>query len=92
MSQTIDRPELSAAEWLLIQELRSLPDDRLRARVHGSFHELLYFFRTPRCEGMGIEGFPCGEPRSSCDDCQQIWDTLDRVAERSRKIQGKDCK
>jgi hypothetical protein len=50
-----------------------------------SIGELLFFFRTPRCQGIGIEGFPCGDPRSSCEDCHQIWDMLDRVAERVRK-------
>jgi hypothetical protein len=85
MSQTIDHPELSAAEWKLIQDLRALPEETLRTRVQTSLTELLYFFRTPKCQGLGVEGFPCGEPRSTCDDCHQIWDALDKVAERSRK-------
>ncbi len=85
MTQTIDRPELSAAEWKLIQDLRALPDEPLRHRVQTSLNELLFFFRTPKCQGIGVEGFPCGDPRSSCDDCHQIWDMLDKVAERGRK-------
>ena len=85
MTQSVDRPELSAAEWKLIQDLRSLPEEALRNRVHASLSELLYFFRTPKCQGIGVDGFPCGEPRSTCDDCHQIWDMLDKVAERSRK-------
>ncbi len=85
MSQTPDRPDLSPTEWKLIQDLRALPDDALRSRVHGSLTELLYFFRTPKCEGIGVDGFPCGDPRSSCEDCHQIWDALDKVAARSKK-------
>ncbi len=85
MSPTHDQPELSAAEWKLIQDLRTLPDEALRTRVQASLQELLFFFRTPKCQGMGVEGFPCGDPRSSCEDCHQIWEMLDRVAERSRK-------
>jgi hypothetical protein len=85
MSQSIDRPELSPAEWKFIQDLRALPDEALRSRVHASLHELLYFFRTPKCQGIGVEGFPCGDPKSSCDECHQIWEMLDRVAERSKK-------
>jgi hypothetical protein len=85
MCPTHDQPELSAAEWSLIQGLRSLPDEVLRSRVHASLKELLFFFRTPKCQGMGVEGFPCGDPRSSCEDCQQIWAMLDKVAERSRQ-------
>lgn len=85
MTQTIDHPELSAAEWKLIQDLRALPDEPLRSRVQTSLNELLFFFRTPKCQGIGVEGFPCGDPRSSCEDCHQIWEMLDKVAERSRK-------
>lgn len=83
--QTIDHPELSAEEWRFIQNLRALPDEALRSRLHVSLNELLFFFRNPRCQGMGIEGFPCGDPKSSCEDCHQIWDMLDKVAERSKK-------
>ena len=85
MTQSPDRPELSATEWKLIQDLRALPDEALRARVQSSLGELLYFFRTPKCEGLGVEGFPCGDPRSTCDDCHAIWDALDMVAERTKK-------
>lgn len=85
MPQTIDHPDLSASEWKLIQELRALPDEALRGRMETSLGELLFFFRNPRCQGMGIEGFPCGDPRSSCEDCHRIWDMLDKVADRARK-------
>ena len=88
MPQTIDRPDrpdLSAVEWKLIQDLRALPDGALRDRMQACFHELLFFFQNPKCQGIGVEGFPCGDPRSSCEDCHQIWDMLDKVAERSRK-------
>lgn len=85
MIQSTDPPNLSASEWKLIQDLRALPDEPLRTRVQTSLNELLFFFRTPKCQGIGVEGFPCGDPRSSCEDCHQIWDMLDKVAERSRK-------
>lgn len=85
MSPTQEHPELSPAEWKLIQELRALPDEPLRLRMQASLNELLFFFRTPKCQGIGVEGFPCGDPRSSCEDCHQIWDMLDKVAERTRR-------
>ncbi len=85
MSQTIDHPELSAAEWKLIQDLRNLPDPALQARLHASMDHLLFFFTNPKCQGMGVEGFPCGEPRASCDECHQLWDLLDRLSARNRK-------
>jgi hypothetical protein len=85
MSQSPHSPELSATEWKLIEALRALPDAALRTRVHASLQELLYFFQTPRCQGPGVDGFPCGDPKSSCDECHQIWDALDQVAVRCRK-------
>jgi len=85
MNQPLDPPELSAAESAFIQNLRALPDEALRNRVHTSLNELLFFFRHPKCEGMGVEGFPCGDPRSTCEECHQIWDMLDRVAERAKQ-------
>ncbi len=85
MSQTIDHPELSAAEWKLIQGLRALPEEALQARMLGSVQELLFFFSNPRCQGMGVEGFPCGEPRSTCEECHEVWDMLDRLSARNRK-------
>ena len=85
MSPSIDRPELSEPEWQFIQGLRALPDPALRARVQDSLKSLVFFFQHPRCQGVGVDGFPCGEPLSSCDDCHHIWDALDKVAERARK-------
>ena len=85
MSQPTDHPELSTAEWEFILDLRALPDEALRSRLQASLHELLFFFQHPKCQGMGVEGFPCGNPRSSCEDCHQIWDMLDKVAERAKK-------
>jgi len=76
---------LSPAEWKLIQELRTLPDSPLKDRVHAVLSELLFFIRHPQCQGMGIEGFPCGTPQSSCEDCHRIWSTLDLISERARQ-------
>jgi hypothetical protein len=73
---------LSPAEWRLIQGMRSLPPSRLRDRISQVLNELLFYVRNPRCEGMGPEGFPCGDPVSTCEECQEIWDLLDTIAER----------
>jgi len=87
MPQATIHAELNPEEWRLIQELRALPESPLRARVHQTFTELLFFFRNPKCQGIGVEGFPCGEPSSSCEDCHDIWNALDRVADRARKTE-----
>ncbi len=85
MSQSTVQAELSAAEWKLIQELRALPESQLRDRMYDTFRELAFFFRNPKCQGIGIEGFPCGEPSSSCEDCHDIWNALDKLAARAKK-------
>ena len=92
MSHPTVQAELSSAEWKLIQELRALPESPLRTRVEQTFAELLFFFRNPKCQGIGVEGFPCGEPSSSCEDCHLIWEMLDKVAARAKKEQPcSDC-
>lgn len=75
---------LSAAEWKLIQDLRALPESALKARVHEVLGELLFYVRNPRCQGVGVEGFPCGEPRSTCEECHHIWDLLEQVGRRAK--------
>lgn len=80
MAAPQDQPPLSAAERRLIQDLRDLPDEALRERMLRSMQQLVFFFQNPKCQGVGVEGFPCGEPRSSCDDCHHIWDLLDKLS------------
>ena len=78
---------LSPSEWRLVQGLRDLPESRLRGRMTEVMESLLFYVRNPRCEGIGAEGFPCGEPVSSCAECHQIWDLLDSIAERVEKAE-----
>ena len=74
--------DLSPAEWALIQALRDLPESSLRDRVHEVFGDLLFYIRNPRCQGMGPEGFPCGEPMNTCQACQEVWDLLELLSRR----------
>jgi len=78
---------LSPAEWTLIQAIRALPDSALRARAHAVFGKLLFYVENPRCQGMGAEGFPCGVPASTCDDCQDVWDLLEKLANQAADVQ-----
>jgi hypothetical protein len=84
MSQTPIHADLSPAEWKLIQALRDLPESSLRDRVHAVFGDLLFFVQNPRCQGMGVEGFPCGEPVATCEECHHVWDFLDAVSRRAQ--------
>jgi hypothetical protein len=82
MPDTTTTVPLNSAEWRLIQGLRGLPASELRDRIHQVLDELLFYVRNPRCQGVGPEGFPCGDPRSTCEECHRIWDLLDGVAKR----------
>ena len=79
MSENPIHVELSPAEWTLIQAMRELPESPLRDRVHAIFGQLLFYVKNPRCQGIGVEGFPCGEPVSTCEECHNVWDLLDAI-------------
>lgn len=86
MSENPIHADLSPAEWTLIQAMREVPESALRERLHDVFGELIFYVRNPRCQGMGAEGFPCGEPVSTCDECHQVWDLLEQVSSRVNKV------
>lgn len=73
---------LTPAEWRLISEIRGLPESGTQARVHQILAEFLFYVRNPRCQGVMPEGFPCGDPRSTCEHCHQIWDILEEMETR----------
>jgi len=82
MSENPIQADLSPAEWNLIKSMRELPESSLRDRLDEVFHELIFYVANPRCQGMGPEGFPCGEPVSSCEECHQVWDLLEVLSQR----------
>ena len=86
MTEPTIQTDLTPAEWSLIQAMRELPESSLRDRLHGVFGELLFFVRNPRCQGMGVEGFPCGEPVTTCEECHEVWDFLDTLSARLDQV------
>jgi hypothetical protein len=77
---------LTPAEWKLISEIRGIPAGITQARVHQILGEFLFYVRNPRCQGVMPEGYPCGDPRSTCEQCHQIWDLLDEIEARVAHI------
>ncbi len=74
--------DLSPEEWKLVLALREIPDSPLRTKVSGLLAELMRFVQQPRCLGMQGDGFPCGSPSTSCEECQQLLTVLDDLAAR----------
>lgn len=71
---------LTPQEQSLLALFRALPEGEAQAtmlRILGSF---AHHVKEPRCLGMGVEGFPCGEPPMACEDCHKVWDLVDRLA------------
>jgi hypothetical protein len=82
MPESSVNAQLSPTEWKLVEALRALPQGDLQGRVPDLLTELLFYIRNARCQGMGAEGFACGDPRSTCDECQRVWDLLDTLSSR----------
>ena len=82
MMDTAIQTTLNAEEWKIIMALREIPDSPLRKKVSGLLGELVRFIQQPRCLGMQGDGFPCGTPNTSCEECQQLLKVLDDLAAR----------
>ncbi len=86
MSEVPSNVTLSPSEWRLVEAIRALPESGLRERTLEVMGELLFYVQNPRCQGIGAEGFPCGEPVSTCEECHAVWDFLDQLASRVSKV------
>lgn len=73
---------LNAEEWQLLLALRDIPESPLRTKTLGLLRDLAFYLRQPRCGGLQSDGFPCGSPHTSCEDCQQVYAFLDDLSER----------
>ena len=82
MRDTTIQSNLSAEEWMIVMALREIPDSPLRAKVSGLLTELAHFIQQPRCLGMQGDGFPCGTPATSCEECQHMLQVIDDLAAR----------
>jgi len=82
MTVTAIHTDLSPEEWKIVMALRENPDSPLRTKVSGLLAELLRFIQQPRCLGMQGDGFPCGTPSTSCEECQHMLKVLDDLAAR----------
>lgn len=65
-------------ETTLLETFRSLPEDA-QPRAVRLLQTLTSYLVQQRCGGMGVEGFPCGEPDRPCEECHQIWNLLEQL-------------
>ncbi len=77
---------LTPEEWRFVLALRDIPESPLRDKVSTLFTELVRFVEQPRCMGMQSDGFPCGTPHTSCEECQQMFQVLDDLTARLPRL------
>lgn len=77
---------LTPEEWKFVLALRDIPESPLRDKVSTLFTELVRFVEQPRCMGMQSDGFPCGTPHTSCEECQQMFQVLDDLTARLPRL------
>ncbi|MDE3033688.1 MAG: hypothetical protein KGI56_08505 [Acidobacteriota bacterium] len=77
---------LTPEEWKFVLALRDIPESPLRDKVSTLFTELVRFIEQPRCMGMQSDGFPCGTPHTSCEECQQMFQVLDDLTARLPRL------
>jgi hypothetical protein len=82
MTDATIQTTLTNEEWKIVMALRDIPDSPLRTKVTGLFSELVRFIQQPRCLGMQSDGFPCGTPHTSCEECQQMLKVIEEMAAR----------
>lgn len=71
--------QLTDQETEVLQILRGLPGPETQARVIAHLKNVAFWIATPRCQGVMAEGFPCGNPPATCDECHEVWDVLDKL-------------
>jgi hypothetical protein len=82
MDQDMVTTTLTPEEWRVILALRDIPHSPLRDKLSKVMDDLVFYIQNPRCEGMQADGFPCGDPRKSCEECHRMWDLLDHISAR----------
>jgi hypothetical protein len=75
----MDESSLTAPEQQALQLIRAIPEGPLQHRALFLLQFLTFYVMEPRCQKMGVDGFPCDNPRLACDDCHKVWDLLDSV-------------
>jgi hypothetical protein len=79
---------LTAEEWRLVSDLRTIPASALKTRVLGLFAAVLDFSREPRCAEAQADGVPCETPDGSCEQCLHVEGLLEALRERTAAAKG----
>ena len=57
-------------EWSLINQLRDIPDDVVRAGLTAQIADLIRFAHDPLCPHAQADGVPCASVSASRDQCR----------------------
>jgi len=74
---------LTAAERDLVRGLRVIDDSPLARRVLAVVHGLVRIAQEPCCAESQADGVPCGSVHSQCDACDEVFEKVEALVERS---------
>jgi hypothetical protein len=73
---------LSFDEARLVDELRSIPESRLRELTLRLVSELASFAARPGCPELQADGAPCPTADAACDECRRVGALLESLRTR----------
>lgn len=71
---------LAPHETRLIESLRALPEERQPEMAKACTELLELSERHRTCPGIGVDGFPCGSPMDTCENCRQLVFALEHLS------------
>lgn len=70
---------LAPHESQLIEALRTVDPDRQPSMARACTELILLSERHRTCPGIGVDGFPCGSPKDTCENCRQLVTSLESL-------------
>jgi hypothetical protein len=71
-------------EWMLINELRHVPDDVARADLTAQILDLIRFAQDPLCPHAQADGVPCASVSTSWGHCRACQNSAGNEAHFNR--------
>ena len=71
---------LAPHESHLIDTLRAVEPTRQPAMARACSELIELSERHLTCPGIGVDGFPCGSPMDTCENCRQLVTTLESLS------------
>ncbi|HJU83331.1 MAG TPA: hypothetical protein VJ600_03900 [Holophagaceae bacterium] len=68
-------------EFRLLETLRRLPAERQPGMARACTEMVLLAERSATCPGPGVDGFSCGSPITTCEQCREFIQAFQALAD-----------